>query len=617
MSAVLPFLGQTKNMLSRTKSQSAVVFGIVALLAGAFLGQPAVQGQVRIPPKVAIHNFLPEKQNPFIYGKKFAFQILRKVDLNPFALVGVTWQGELAPNTSIQVKVHDKSGWSGWQQLSYSPEHAPDDSAAEAKNTRSGTDPLITAESDGIEVRVISTAVILPKNLKVSLIDSATSNEDVNTFLAAKNSVGTKQNLGSVITKSGAVVSRPNIVTRAQWGADESWRDPSPRISSKIIAGFIHHTATTNSYNPEDGPAQMRSLYAYFTKSLKYADMGYNFLVDRYGVVYEGRAGCTPSAGPDCDGPAKAVIGAHTAGMNDNTFAISAIGNFQIGSINDSTAHLMTKAISGLMAWKIAPYNLDPAALVKIPSTDTSGLSKYRNGTVATVQVISGHRDVGRTVCPGKYLYTFIPEIRNQIAGLLGGKIENVSVSPLQQLANDPSPISLMASVPVSGTWTVTVMDAESGEVVYVQSGIQKGKSNFVHQWEHADPSGHLVPAGNYAVSLTATVADKQLPAETTMVTLGRKPLRMSGVKIERTKNGAGLVTWPVQADAVPLVDAIFYRTSITKGKTWSTWKQLPESTTEKTFTSVLKSRRIFIEIKQTNAMGDSTPVQVSFVTKS
>ena len=617
MSAVLSFLGQTKNMLSRAKYHNAIAAGIVALIAGAFVGAPPVQGHVRIPPKVAIHDFLPEIQTRSSDGHESTFKILHKVGLTAFSLVGVTWQGKLAQKTTFEVKVHDKSGWSVWQKLSYSPEHGPDALATEEKYARSGTDPLITAESDGIEVQVISSARSLPKNLKISLIDSATSTEDVNTFLAAKKSVGVKQNLGSVITKSGAVVNRPNIVTRTQWGADESWRDPSPRISSKIIAGFIHHTATTNSYNPEDGPAQMRSLYAYFTKSLKYADMGYNFLVDRYGVVYEGRAGCTPTAGPSCDGPAKAVIGAHTAGMNDNTFAISAIGNFQIGSIDASTEHLMTKAISGLMAWKIAPYNLDPAAFVRIPSTDTSGLSKYRNGTVATVQVISGHRDVGRTVCPGKYLYTFIPEIRSQIAALLGGRIQNVSVSPLQQPANDPNPISLKAVIPVSSTWTVTVMDAESGEVVFVESGTQKDKSSFAYDWEHTDSSGHLILAGNYAVSLSATIADQQLPTETTMITLGRKPLRMSGVKIQRQENGSAIVTWPVQADSVPLVDAIFYRTSISKGKSWSTWKQLPESATEQTFTSALKKHRILIEIKQANAMGDSIPVQVSFVTKS
>jgi len=617
MCVVFPFLRQTKNMLSRTKSHRQVVVGFVALIAVAFVGQPTAQGHVRIPPKVTIQNFVPEKHVRATSGHKYTFEILRKMGLTPFVLVGVTWQGKLAPNTTLEVKTHNESGWSTWEKLSYSPEHGPDSSATQEQKARSGTDPLITAKSDGIDVRVISSARALPKDLKVSLIDSVTSNDDVNTFLSAKSAVGIRQNLGSVITKSGAVVSRPNIVSRAQWGADESWRDPSPRISSKIIAGFIHHTATTNSYNPEDGPAQMRSLYAYFTKSLKYSDMGYNFLVDRYGVVYEGRAGCTPTADPSCDGPSKAVIGAHTAGMNHNTFAISAIGNFQTGSIDASTERLITKAISGLMAWKIAPYNLDPTALVKIPSTDTSGLSKYRNGTVATVQVISGHRDVGKTVCPGKALFALIPEIRGQIAGLLGGEIKNVSVTPLQQSANDPSTISVKASVPVSSTWTVTVMDAESGVVVYLQSGTQRDKSNFVYEWEHTDTSGHLVPAGNYAVSLSATVANKQLPTETTMVTLGSKPQQMSGVKIKRMANGAAVVTWPVQANSVPQVDAIFYRTSSTKGSTWTVWKQLPEAATEKTFTTTLKKRRIFIEIKQTNAIGDSAPVLVSFVAKS
>jgi hypothetical protein len=360
----------------------------------------------------------------------------------------------------------------------------------------------------------------------------------------------------------------------------------------------------------------MRSLYAYFTKSLKYADMGYNFLVDRYGVVYEGRAGCAPSAA-DCDGPSKAVIGAHTAGMNDNTFAISAIGNFETGSINDATAQLMTKAISGLMAWKIAPYNLDPSAMANIPSTDTSGLSKYRNGTVATVPVISGHRDVGRTVCPGKYLYSYIPQIRDQIAVLLVMRLQNVSVSPLQQLAQDPSPISLTAAVPISSSWNMAVVDAQSGSVVYAQSGTQQGDPKFSLSWDHTDTSGHLVPAGNYAVSLSATVADKQLPTETTMITLGNKPARMSGVKINRVSPQAAVVSWPVQPVSVPLIDAISYRTSTTKGTSWTMWKLLPPTATELTIGSTLKKRKILIEIKQTNSMGESTSVQKSFVTSS
>jgi len=601
-------------MLPRKISQRKYVIVFAVMFTGAFIGQPPVQGYVRIPPKVTIQKFISTPKLATKIGPKFSFQILHKVGVRKFSLVGVTWLGDLSSGTEIQAKVHDKSGWSKWQSLSYSPDHGPDARTVEAKSARRGTDPLITAESDGIEVRAIGNSAIIPKNLEVSLIDSVQTPQDAQTFQSAKSSVGISQRVGSTLIKSGALVSRPNIVTRAEWGADESWRDPSPRISSKIIAGFIHHTATTNSYNPEDGPAQMRSLYAYFTKSLKYADMGYNFLVDRYGVVYEGRAGCTLSA-TECDGPSRAVIGAHTAGMNDNTFAISAIGNFQIGSINDATAQLMMKAISGLMAWKIAPYNLDPSAMASIPSTDTSGLSKYRNGTTATVPVISGHRDVGRTVCPGKYLYSFIPKIRDQIAGLLVIRLQNVSVLPLQQLAQDPSPISMTAEVPISSSWNMAVVDAQSGSVVYVQSGIQQGNPNFSLEWDHTDASGHLVPAGNYAVSLSATVADKQLPTETTMVTLGKIPARMSGVKIKRVSAQVAVVSWPVQSVSVPLVDTISYRTSTTKGSSWTMWKLLPSTATELTIGSNLKKRKILIEIKQSNSMGESTSVQKSFVT--
>lgn len=608
---------QTKSMLPRKKCKSALVIGLAILFVGVFLGQPPVHGFARIPPKVDVYNFSPQLKAPIILGEKFAVQILHKKNLSPFSLVGITWQGYLPSGTYFQVKLHDRSGWSTWQQLSYSPEHGPDAATSEGKDSLRGTDPLLTARSDGIQVRAIAKIAKLPKNLKVSLINSAATIVDKSTFRTAKNSVGARANLSSVTTKSGAVVVRPNIVTRAQWGADESWRDRSPRISSKIIAGFIHHTATTNSYNPEDGPAQMRTLYAYFTKSLKYADMGYNFLVDRYGVVYEGRAGCAPSAKSGCDGPAKAVIGAHTAGMNDDTFAISAIGNFQTGAIDEATGNLLTKAIAGLMAWKIAPYNLDPSEMATIPSTDTSGLSKYRKGTVATVPVISGHRDVGRTVCPGKYLYPLLPEIRNQIAALLVGRIQNVEVLPSEQLAKDPKSISLTAKLPASGIWNVTVVSAQSGAVVYTQSGNQQGKSEFSLGWDHTDTNENLLPAGSYAISLSATIADKQLPTETTMVTLASKPARMSGLKIGRISASSVLVTWPAQVDSVPLVDSISYRTSATNGRTWNEWRKLPETALEQMISSKVAKRRILIEFKQANAVGESRPVQLSFVTES
>ena len=102
--------------------------------------------------------------------------------------------------------------------------------------------------------------------------------------------------VGAAVSPQGALVARPRIVTRAEWGADETWRDPVPRVGTTLLAGIVHHTASTNNYTADQAPAQMRNLYAYFTKSLNYADMGYNFLVDKYGTIYEGRSGCCVGA---------------------------------------------------------------------------------------------------------------------------------------------------------------------------------------------------------------------------------------------------------------------------------------------------------------------------------
>ena len=84
----------------------------------------------------------------------------------------------------------------------------------------------------------------------------------------------------------------PPIVTRAQWGADESLRGAGPDLHAPPSrAGFVHHTASTSNYSAAQAAAQVRAIYAYHTKSLNHSDIDYNFLVDRFGRLYEGRAG--------------------------------------------------------------------------------------------------------------------------------------------------------------------------------------------------------------------------------------------------------------------------------------------------------------------------------------
>ena len=114
-------------------------------------------------------------------------------------------------------------------------------------------------------------------------------------------------------------VAQPTIYSRAQWGADESIRNKSALRYGTINGGFVHHTVNANDYTEAQVPAILRSIYAYHVKSRGWSDIGYNFLVDRFGRIWEGRYG----------GIDKPVVGAHTLNYNEYSFAMSAIGNFE------------------------------------------------------------------------------------------------------------------------------------------------------------------------------------------------------------------------------------------------------------------------------------------------
>jgi hypothetical protein len=159
-------------------------------------------------------------------------------------------------------------------------------------------------------------------------------------------------------------------------------------------------------------PSILRSIYAYHTKSRGWSDVGYNFLVDRFGRIWEGRYG----------GVDRPVVGAHTLGYNDDSFAMSAIGNFDIAQ----PPKAVIQAYGALFAWKLSLHGV----------TATSGkqyvASRY-------FKAINGHRDAGSTACPGRYLYAQLPEIRRLAGeaqrGWDGRQLEsNLGAGPLPDL---------------------------------------------------------------------------------------------------------------------------------------------------------------------------------------
>ncbi|MFF4354488.1 peptidoglycan recognition protein [Streptomyces sp. NPDC001530] len=200
--------------------------------------------------------------------------------------------------------------------------------------------------------------------------------------------------------------ARPPIVPRSRWlDAASAHAQPAPRYDDRVVAIFVHHTDSPNGYNCADTPRIIRYLYAGQTDAKNWDDIGYNFLVDRCGTIYEGRAG----------GVDRPVTGAHAQGFNHRTAGVAAIGTFTAGTV---VPRAMTEAIAALAAWKLGLSGIDPRAKVRLVSSNN--LARYRAGTAAELPTVAGHNDGFMTSCPGAALTARLPEIRDLAARLQG-----------------------------------------------------------------------------------------------------------------------------------------------------------------------------------------------------
>jgi uncharacterized protein with LGFP repeats len=190
----------------------------------------------------------------------------------------------------------------------------------------------------------------------------------------------------------------PNIVSRGQWGADESMRCGEPIYDNGIRAAVVHHTAGSNDYAPQDSAGIVRSIYAYHTRTLGWCDIAYNALVDKYGQVFEGRFG----------GMNKPVEGSHTGGFNRNTWGVAMIGNFE----TEPPSPILMRTLGRLLGWRLAMDNVDPRGTVVLTSAGGS-FTHFPAGATPTLPNIFTHRDVGDTECPGNAAYAVMPAIRD------------------------------------------------------------------------------------------------------------------------------------------------------------------------------------------------------------
>jgi len=367
----------------------------------------------------------------------------------PFSLVGF----RVPAGAELQVRASaNGEDWSGWIEAEPLPaDEGPDPGGPEPAVPSEGlvpTAPVWTGAARHLQVRVEGAT---PQQVLPTVIDTLGQSRSLPGRMW--DAVRAAWRPAAAHAAAGA----PSIVSRAGWGADESWRDGSPSYSRRVRAAFVHHTVNANSYSQAEAPALVRGIYRYHTQSLGWSDIGYQFLVDRFGTVYEGRAG----------GVDRPVLGAHAGGFNTSTFGVASLGTHT--SAGPGSGAL--ESIARVIAWKFDIHHVDVTGSVELTSR---GSTRYPSGQRVRLATVSGHRAVSQTSCPGQALDSLLPAIRHRVLELGGRMILDHDASPLRlRVARGQSvdgPVRFSARLRPAGEWALEVR-APSGAVVHRDSG--------------------------------------------------------------------------------------------------------------------------------------------------
>jgi hypothetical protein len=478
--------------------------------------------------------------------------LTRAMATTAYQTLGVTWKASATePDLLISVRNRTATGWSGWNSLD---DDAGDDPASHVPTTesvgpmaampvvRDGTDPLWVGPSTGVQVRIVVRSGRLPADLKVELVDPGASGHDA--VAVASTPKGGDY--------SAASANKPLVLSRAQWGADESRVRYAPTYMPTIKAAVLHHTAGLNNYSASQVPSIIRGDYAYHL-SRGWSDIGYNALVDRFGRIWEGRGG----------GLDLAVMGAHAGGFNTGTFGVAMLGNYDVSRPTAASI----SAVARVMAWKLDLDHRDPFGTTRLLSAG-GGTARYPAGRTVTLPVIMGHRNTGFTACPGRYLYPYLGSIRAQARTLMKASLLDPVGAPASVLRG--TAVSLTARALAAQTWSLDVAGPPGGGQVARISGSAAAGKAIKATWNGRLTGGEPARPGRYRLTLSSSSARgtarpfadtvlvvppapaAQIPAVPSAGTGGYFPVTPTRVLDTRTDGRVGL--GPAGRDDIPVL---------------------------------------------------------------
>lgn len=409
----------------------------------------------------------------------------------PFDMVGVTWGGE--PNETdhdyldatqdldgteghahnpvnaiARVRASaDGVNWTEWFDLTKEAD-LPDPNTEEAKNQVAAAGPAYLGNSNHIQIQWSPGQ--RPRGLpRVHLLE--TKGRTASMLERAQSIL--KGIFWSNSNAARASSPQPPITMRPQWGADESIRRADPSYGL-VRAGVVHHTVSSNSYGCGDSASIVRGIYSFHVNGNGWNDIGYNFLVDRCGQIFEGRYG----------GIDKAVIGAHASNFNYATTGVAMIGDFSSASMPGA----MYNGLVSILDWKLDLHGVNPLW--------QSTITGYDGSPTLTVRNVSGHRDVGQTACPGNGVYATLNSVASDAYNRGGQKIFAPGATPhiLNWNGSGFGPTTIAGHLKYSQPWTIRIFDSAWSEI-----RSYSGTGNYASAaWNGNADIGQLVLEGTY-----------------------------------------------------------------------------------------------------------------------
>lgn len=375
----------------------------------------------------------------------------------PFLAVGVVWVGDEHLRISLRGSTDGRS-WSDWRE--FPGDH---DSTSRPGEHSVGL-MLLDRRTRFVQYRIEGDGGAIA-GLRLSFISPGATPGQMRERIQERAA----ETMNLMNQPPSTKYPKPPVVTRTEWGCPDGQITTHGTVSYTTVTHLIiHHTATGNEAT--DWAAVVRTIWNFHIFTNGWADIGYNYLIDPNGVIYEGRSG------------GDNVVGAHFSGVNSGTMGVAMLGTFT--SIAPASRAL--NSLKKILAWKCDQRNLDPAG------------TSLHSASQLNLKIISGHRDgPGSTECPGNSLYPLLPSIRSDVSGLLSsaGVVAGVSAASFQVGALAPESIvalfgnSLAAStaaasstaLPVSlGGTSVTVRDNANNERLAPLFFVSEGQINFL-----------------------------------------------------------------------------------------------------------------------------------------